>query len=62
MKLIAELVCAGLVCADMSEDGDIGYALTDAGVRTAQQMAMHKDAHALVLLGALATGSEVGPN
>jgi hypothetical protein len=61
VDLIAELVHAGLVSTDLDDEGSVGYVLTDAGVRTAQQMAMHKQGHALVLLGALA-GSEIGPN
>ena len=60
-ELIAELTRAGLVSAEVGDDGAMSYALTSAGEKVARQMAMRRDAHALVLLGAL-VGSSEGPN
>lgn len=58
VELIAELASAGLVSVAVSDDGDIGYALTSQGQLAARLMAMSHDAHALVLLGALMGASE----
>jgi hypothetical protein len=55
---IDELMQAGLVSAEMDDDGAISYALTGAGRKVARQMAMHRDGHALVLLGALVSSEE----
>ena len=52
-ELIAELASAGLVSIEMLEDGDVSYALTEAGQSAARSMAMSRQPHALVLLGAL---------
>jgi hypothetical protein len=59
--LIAELASAGLVSVEVSDDGDIGYALTPQGQLAARLMAMSRHAHALVLLGAL-VGAREEPN
>ena len=56
-ELIAELASAGLVSVEVSDDGDITYALTPQGQQSARLMAMSRQAHALVLLGALAGAS-----
>lgn len=61
VELITELSNAGLVSAEMGDDGVMSYELTPAGVTAARQMAMHAHAHALVLLGAL-VGSTGYPN
>jgi hypothetical protein len=58
VELVGELVNAGLVDAEVGEDGVTWYTLTPAGQRTARQMAMHRDAHARVLLGALMGSGE----
>ncbi|MEX1296234.1 MAG: hypothetical protein AB1Z67_08700 [Candidatus Limnocylindrales bacterium] len=60
-QLIAELQGAGLIAVEIDEDGDMSFALTPRGRRTAGLMAMSRDGHALVLLGAL-VGTENGPN
>ena len=52
-ELIAELASAGLVSIELLEDGDVSYALTEAGQSAARSMAMSRQPHALVLLGAL---------
>ena len=52
-RLVAELMIAGLVSVEVGDDGDIGFALTPSGQKVARQMAMGRDDHALVLLGAL---------
>lgn len=52
-ELIAELASAGLVSIEVRDDGDVSYALTEAGQSAARSMAMSRQAHALVLLGAL---------
>lgn len=57
-ELIAELARAGLVSVEMSDDGDIVFALTPQGQRSALLMAMSRQVHALALLGALAGASE----
>ena len=54
-QLIAELVMAGLVSIEASDDGEPSYALTPQGQSAARSMALSGQAHALVLLGALAT-------
>jgi hypothetical protein len=59
--LIAELRSAGLVAVEVSDDGDIAYALTPRGQQAARLMAMSRHAHALVLLGAL-VGTGESPN
>lgn len=55
---IAGLAKAGLVSVELDDDGAVWYALTSAGQKVARQMAMRRDAHALVLLGALFGASE----
>ena len=60
-ELIADLAKAGLVSVEVDDDGAVWYALTSAGEQVARQMAMCRDAHALVLLGAL-SGSGEYPN
>lgn len=60
-ELIAELSCAGLVTAEVGDDGDVTYALTPHGQLTARLMAMSRDVHARVLLGALMSASQA-PN
>ena len=60
-ELIAELASAGLVSVEVSIDGDVTYALTPQGQQSARMMAMSRQAHALVLLGALA-GSSRNPD
>ena len=60
-RLIAELEGAGLVSVEIDDDGDISFVLTRRGRRTATLMAMSRQSHALVLLGAL-VGIEDGPN
>ena len=55
--LIAELASAGLVSVDVSDGGDVTYALTPRGQQAAQLMAMSRAAHALVLMGALVGAS-----
>lgn len=59
-ELMTELAKAGLVSAEMGDDGAIWYALTPAGEKVALQMAMRRDAHALVLgaLGRLREGPD----
>lgn len=52
-ELIAELTLAGLIGVEVEDDGDISYCLTARGQRTARMMAMSRQSHALVLLGAL---------
>jgi DNA-binding PadR family transcriptional regulator len=52
-QLLAELASAGLVEVEVDHDGDISYALTPRGQQTALLMAMSRQQHALVLLGAL---------
>ena len=52
-ELIAELARAGLVSIEVCADGDVSYALTEAGQSAARSMAMSRQPHALVLLGAL---------
>ena len=54
-QLIAELASAGLVSIEASDDGEPRYALTPQGQSAARSMALSGQAHALVLLGALAT-------
>ena len=61
VELIAELTKAGLVSAEVGDDGVMWYVLTPTGEKAARQMAMRGDAHALVLLGAL-VGSSQRPN
>ena len=58
-ELINELANAGLVSAELGNDGSVEYTLTSKGVRAARQMAMCRDDHALVLLGALVGSSEI---
>jgi hypothetical protein len=60
-ELITDLAKAGLVSVEVGDDGVVWYALTSAGQKVARQMAMRRDAHALVLLGAL-VGSGEYPN
>jgi DNA-binding PadR family transcriptional regulator len=57
-ELIADLAKAGLVSVEVDDDGAVWYALTSAGRKVARQMAMRRDARALVLLGALFGASE----
>ena len=61
VQLIAELQSAGLVAVELDEDGEMNLILTGRGQKTARQMAMSKQGHALVLLGAL-VGTDQGPN
>ena len=58
VELITELVSAGLISIDVSDDGETTYALTPRGQQAARAMAMSRNAHALVLLGALLRASE----
>ena len=60
-RLIAELAGAGLVSVEVDDDGDISFTLTQQGRRAARMMAMSRQGHALVLLGAL-VGTDHGPN
>jgi len=60
-QLIGELASAGLVSVEVSADGGVTYALTPQGQRAARLMAMSRQAHALVLLGAL-VGTNEGLN
>jgi hypothetical protein len=57
-ELIADLAKAGLLSVEVDDDGVVWYELTSAGQKVARQMAMRRDAHALVLLGALFGASE----
>ena len=57
-ELIADLAKAGLLSVEVDDDGAVWFALTSAGQKVARQMAMRRDAHALVLLGALFRASE----
>ncbi len=57
-QLLAELMSAGLVAVEASDDGEPSYALTPQGQSTARQMALSGEAHALVLLGALSTAAD----
>jgi hypothetical protein len=57
-ELIADLAKAGLVSVEVDDDGAVWFALTSAGQKVARQMAMRRDAHALVLVGALSRVSE----
>ncbi len=59
-QLIAELEGAGLLAVEIDEDGDVSFVLTTRGRRAAGLMAMSRDGHALVLLGAL-VGTANGP-
>jgi hypothetical protein len=52
-QVIAELTRAGLLSVEVGDDGDISFALTPRGQRVARLMAMSRQGHALVLLGAL---------
>ncbi len=60
-QLIAELERAGLLSVEMDDDGEVSFGLTVQGRRSARLMAMSRQGHALVLLGAL-VGTENGPN
>ncbi len=57
-ELMAELASAGLVSIEVRDDGDVSYALTEAGESTARSMAMSRQPYALVLLGALLGAEE----
>ena len=57
-ELIAELACAGLVSLEAIDDGDISYSLTSQGQLAARMMAMSRQPHALVLLGALVSAGD----
>ena len=57
-ELIGELVSAGLVSVEVHDEGDISYALTAEGESAARSMAMSRQPHALVLLGALVGTNE----
>ena len=52
-QLIAELEGAGLLSIEVDDDADVSFELTRRGHRAAHMMAMGRDGHALVLLGAL---------
>ncbi len=56
-ELIAELACAGLISLEAGDGGDISYSLTSRGQLAGRMMAMSKQPHALVLLGALMSTS-----
>lgn len=60
-RIITELEAAGLLSVEVDESGDVSFALTRSGRRTASLMAMSRDGHALVLLSGL-VGAEHGPN
>ena len=60
-QLVAELASAGLISMELGDDGDVDYALTPQGQLSARLMAMSRNPHALVLLGAL-MGADDGPN
>ena len=60
-QVIAELVRAGLLLVELDDDGDVCFALTPRGQRAARLMAMSRQGHALVLLGAL-VGTDHPPN
>jgi hypothetical protein len=57
-ELIAELACAGLISLEAIDDGDVSYSLTPQGQVAARMMAMCRQPHALVLLGALVSAGE----
>ena len=57
-ELIAELACAGLISLEAIDDGDISYSLTSQGQLAARMMAMSRQPHALVLLGALVSSGD----
>jgi hypothetical protein len=61
LELIVELARAGLVSAEVGDDGTLHCTLTPTGQKVARQMAMCREPHALVLLGAL-YGSGEAPN
>lgn len=60
-QLVAELASAGLVRVEVGDDGGTAFVLTRQGQRVARLMAMSRDGHALILLGAL-VGTSDGPN
>ena len=57
-QMLVELASADLVSLEVDADGDITYALTARGEQTALLMAMSRQPHALVLLGALVSANK----